>query len=430
MRRGLAVTMVGLGLLVGSAPTHARPVIDVTAYGATGNGVTDDTAAIQAAIDAAEATKGGTVHFPAGTYRISGTLTVEASAVYLVGQGAEQSNITTHSATATILRLGNGKNPISQVGVEGFSFRTSPTRALGAVGIDINGAGGSSYIRDCYFFYQPIGIKVANTGAARKFDLFYNHFEVTTADGIGIDIGDEGVHIDKCFLISNATDDANGLPRGPAGLAAIRITNTIGDVLITDTRGYHFVHGLLLQPRVGQDVKRLWAHHCIFEQNVENGVSVHPQGGRVLGLYIGNTRLQGNREHGLETREAGVGSTVDGVHLYDDEIYANGADGVKFGFGTNLRIGGGAITGNSKKQPRATAGVLVASGVSGWAVQDARIGPTDVVTATSTQAWGIQINAGAGNHVMITGNDLRGNVAGAILDRSTGTNKVVANNLK
>jgi hypothetical protein len=40
----------------------------VTAYGATGNGKTDDTAAIQAAIDAAMAAGGGTVTVPVGTY--------------------------------------------------------------------------------------------------------------------------------------------------------------------------------------------------------------------------------------------------------------------------------------------------------------------------------------------------------------------------
>lgn len=49
---------------------------DVTdaAYGATGDGSTDDTAAIQAAIDAAEAAGGGVVYFPAGVYIVGGAL--------------------------------------------------------------------------------------------------------------------------------------------------------------------------------------------------------------------------------------------------------------------------------------------------------------------------------------------------------------------
>jgi hypothetical protein len=46
-------------------------VFDVKAYGATGNGTTDDTVAIQATVDAAHANGGGIVKFPAGTYKIS-----------------------------------------------------------------------------------------------------------------------------------------------------------------------------------------------------------------------------------------------------------------------------------------------------------------------------------------------------------------------
>ncbi|HEX3800105.1 MAG TPA: glycosyl hydrolase family 28-related protein [Verrucomicrobiae bacterium] len=47
-----------------------------TAYGATGNGVTDDTAAINAALAAAGANGGGIVYVPAGLYRLTATLDV------------------------------------------------------------------------------------------------------------------------------------------------------------------------------------------------------------------------------------------------------------------------------------------------------------------------------------------------------------------
>lgn len=50
-----------------------QPFTDVRTYGATANGVTDDTAAIQSAINAA-AVAGGTVFFPAGTYLVTGQL--------------------------------------------------------------------------------------------------------------------------------------------------------------------------------------------------------------------------------------------------------------------------------------------------------------------------------------------------------------------
>src|SRR5262245_35013297 len=50
-----------------SAAEKARN-FSVTAFGASGNGKTIDTLAINHAIDAAAASGGGTVHFPAGSY--------------------------------------------------------------------------------------------------------------------------------------------------------------------------------------------------------------------------------------------------------------------------------------------------------------------------------------------------------------------------
>lgn len=63
------------------------PVFNVLDYGAAGDGVADDTAEIQAAIDAAEAAGGGTVYFPEGTYAISAPVTVDSNYVRLMGEG-------------------------------------------------------------------------------------------------------------------------------------------------------------------------------------------------------------------------------------------------------------------------------------------------------------------------------------------------------
>jgi polygalacturonase len=51
-----------------------RSRVNVKDYGAVGDGVTDDTAAIQVAIDAA----GETVLFPKGTYRLLARLVLDA----------------------------------------------------------------------------------------------------------------------------------------------------------------------------------------------------------------------------------------------------------------------------------------------------------------------------------------------------------------
>jgi hypothetical protein len=75
---------------------------DVKTYGATGNGVTDDTASIQAAINAAAAVPRPVVCFPAGTYRV--TQAIRPDMVdYLTLQGV---------AGATIVADPDMSNPI------------------------------------------------------------------------------------------------------------------------------------------------------------------------------------------------------------------------------------------------------------------------------------------------------------------------------
>ena len=67
--------------------------ISVKDFGAVGNGVTDDTVAIQAAINRATTLLGGQVYFPAGTYLISAALSITVSGVDLVGAGPSASII-------------------------------------------------------------------------------------------------------------------------------------------------------------------------------------------------------------------------------------------------------------------------------------------------------------------------------------------------
>jgi hypothetical protein len=64
-------------------------VVNVKDFGAKGDGVTDDTAAIQAAINSVSSRNGGEVRFNAGQYKVSSQLTVSTSGVKLIGVGAE-----------------------------------------------------------------------------------------------------------------------------------------------------------------------------------------------------------------------------------------------------------------------------------------------------------------------------------------------------
>lgn len=74
-----------------------------SAYGATGDGSTDDTTAIAAALTAA-ATGGGAVYFPPGTYRITSSL-APAATVSLMGAGPGASVITMDDSGTDVITL-------------------------------------------------------------------------------------------------------------------------------------------------------------------------------------------------------------------------------------------------------------------------------------------------------------------------------------
>lgn len=95
------------GISNGTAGAGSTSWYNVTAapYSALGDGSNDDTAEIQAAIDAAEAAGGGVVYFPPGDYKITAALTLNNDYVTLLGDGPA-SRIFTSSTSINVLDVG------------------------------------------------------------------------------------------------------------------------------------------------------------------------------------------------------------------------------------------------------------------------------------------------------------------------------------
>ena len=132
-----------------TARTLANRFADVTNvrdFGAVGDGVTDDTAAIQAAINYVQSGNwpGGVVFFPAPAsgaftyYKISSPLLVTKSHITLLGEGTEGTSILTSSPTNTLINIiGSTFNEVDHCGIEKLSFgRTvAPTAGIDSIGI-------------------------------------------------------------------------------------------------------------------------------------------------------------------------------------------------------------------------------------------------------------------------------------------------------
>lgn len=95
-----------------------------TDYGARGDGITDDTIALNNAIAAANSSK-ETLFFPAGTYKVSILNAITASGVIVRGEGRNSTIIATFSATGDVVSLTGQFQTIEDLSFMPSVFRTS-----------------------------------------------------------------------------------------------------------------------------------------------------------------------------------------------------------------------------------------------------------------------------------------------------------------
>lgn len=149
---GQPLVYTGTGSGVGwGVPYETRLTVNVHDYGAEGDGTTDDTAAIQAAINAVQTAGGGTVTCP-GTYRITAPLNITRAGVRLLGASRFGSVITQATPTAHGIVIahdgGDGFTymrgcTVERLRIEGTGGPTAGTPSSG-VGIRAVGSGTSS----------------------------------------------------------------------------------------------------------------------------------------------------------------------------------------------------------------------------------------------------------------------------------------------
>lgn len=179
-----------------TGPTGPAQFVLAANYGVVANGSTDDTTAIQAAINAAAAlTGGGTVLLPNGSSPISATITISTPNVQVWGQGSETNHNSggltsvskwtwAGSAGGTMVSVatpysGSAK-PISGVVLKGLSFHGANTAAIGLLvdtvnDCDFTNLWVSNVTQDCYRVMAGIeGTNIAAGETATQNNRFDN----------------------------------------------------------------------------------------------------------------------------------------------------------------------------------------------------------------------------------------------------------------
>jgi hypothetical protein len=255
----VSYTPAGTGAVTRTVQDKLRETISVKDFGAKGDGVNDDTAEIQAAVNAAAtfgsaSNYGATVFFPSGKYLISSTIDLPgAQYVSLIGEG--RSSVISWSAGASsdvMFSMDNGSdgsqvfveklhftNPVDNNSLTGFEFCKTPGKAVVNVtfrqnlfqnlnrGIDMNQETDQMLIDDNYFLtYYDGAIKVQ--GYCANIYVKNNHFRDGKNNSYAVVFGSGNSIVLDTNTVQTAVNGAKGFYI--AGSTKFTVTNTYFEV--------------------------------------------------------------------------------------------------------------------------------------------------------------------------------------------------------
>lgn len=359
--------------------TGPRPWADVRAYGATGDGTTDDTTALQAAINAANTAGGGVVYVPKGTY-ISLTLTLYAN-VWLRGDGLGASILKLKTgANADLLGSSSAANVhLSDLTLDGNrANQTGTSRCYMASLSDYSvmervrftggrsfglGLGGSKYYRAIGCRFDDCGndpnagdglVWVGNNGATYSTDGVFDRclFVGRAAGPEGVTITADRTTVANSFFIGNDThQDASGFYIG-AAVRDLRMANNhiekCGNYGIdVDFSNTDATYGVVLEGNVIRECRNaaigiasngavLAGNHCNNNGRTINATA--PDAGSGVGILVdgANIVISGGRctdTQGTKTQNYGIkcrnlSGVLSKLTVVGTDIEGNLSDGI------------------------------------------------------------------------------------------------------
>jgi hypothetical protein len=385
--------------------------ISVKDFGAKGDGTTNDTTAIKAAITAAQSySSGSNIYFPAGNYLISSTLSISSSSVQLVGEGRGISRITSNFATGNIIEF----NGVAYSGVKQLSITSSIARTANA----------AIYIANCHnVIVQNIGIEsnmfngIQIEGGANQFLTTVNDFEIDTGN-VGILIGSSAIAADTWIQngLINACSNSGINVQNASGLYMYGI-----DIINCQS-------GFITYPSSGQSVSAVFADTVLCDTCWTNGWGFITNGGTVHEVTLVNCwgSTCGSVDHTSVGMYFGQGSgKIEAIAITNPVCINNQGAGIFVQGASKISIVNPIVSFNSMNNSNAASGINFYQNSTDFSVIGGMCGYNGI-SSLNYQRYGIYVDYSCSNYSII-GVNVTGNVSGGIQNYSPTTGHVYSN---
>lgn len=407
--RGLLAAGLLLGLWSGAANAANRDLNAQTDCGAVGNGVANDTAALQSCINTSATTKQA-IYLPVGHYRITATLNISASNTTIYGTDSANTIIVQDTPSAYIFHVVNGSAPVDRLTFRRLNLYYSVNHPTGIAVVCEN----------CWrTYFQQVNFGSAAAGAYLSSGLwvtggnqvFVEDSTVTNDTSQGMyftDVGDVFLSNVEVNQLDNDTGSTGIIfDSGVGGVYATNVNVTAGETafLFENTKG-------TVPPNFG------FFTNCLADTT--NGFGWYFQA--ATSMRLTNSWAATAADTGI------IVFNVNGLSITDSRIYNNGGYGILLNAGAqNVTIKDSTITGNSRLAAGTKPGIYVTGGIGNFQILNNKIGPADGFS--NLQSYAVVVAAGASDYYVMTGNDTHGNVTGGVQDGGSGTHKLTSPNL-
>lgn len=385
-------------------------IVSAKDFGAVGNGTTDDTAAIQAAIDSLSAT-GGTVYLPTGTYKVASKISWTSNNITLLGAGVGATTLSTFIAVGDVIAIGSSSVGVSGGGISSLNIIADTTQVSGA----------GVHLTDCYnvrisdvVIGYGLYTGVTIDGGAGQFINSIDNFVISDCTQ-GILIGETGAAPQDIFISDGVI--------GGCTSAGILIKNGSGiygselDVISSAT-------GISTYPNSGQTVVNLFFTDVLCDTCTTTGWGFFTNGGRVEQVNMSNCWGSSCTQNGMT-----ISSSCNAFSVTNFRAINNQQRGIYVQGGTNLGFVNCQVLANSMSGSASYDGMSIdGAATDNLSIIGGKYGLGWSVAGYNNQRYGIFISGGDINNYSIIGVDTTGNVTGSISDGGTGTTKYIYGN--